>query len=378
MMESQIYENKNNYAIYPPPKKNSYATDIHQNKPRIEYIDLAKGMCILLVVVRHTFKFYGNYNEAQMPFSSYIFTFDMPLFFFLSGLFFNTYNGLKDFITRKTNKLLVTFFFFYIVTCIGLKALLSFCDIPMDGAEGLRVVWSFACEKILPNGPLWFLLCLFWVNLFFYSSYIVSDKIGKTENKKLAWLIAFTLLGGYAGVMMGMHDIILPMFADTALTCMPFFGAGYIFRKHTQILYPNSWDKWLLPMMLLAAGMAYVFRGGMYFWNNTFSVSPIKMYIGGLTGTLAVMLLAKRIGRLPLVSYWGRYSIVILCTHYVIAQLLAYAFKESGMTAQLDEKLSLLTCLVCTLAVCTVLIPLCVRYLPWFTAQKDLIRIKTK
>lgn len=362
-----------------PPEKNNYTqTKASPSKPRIEYIDLAKGICIMLVVVAHTFKFYGNYYGTQMPYADYFTTFRMPLYFFLSGLFFKTYGGLKDFAIRKSNKLLVPFFFFYLVTCIGMKALLSSCSIPMDGVEGIRVIWSFVCDKMLPNGPLWFLLCLFWVNMFFYSSHILSNKFGKNENAKLVWLIVFTLLGGSAGVLMGKHDIVLPMFADTALTCMPFFCAGYVFRKHTQILYPNSWDKWLLPMMVVAAIITYIFRGGMDFWANTFSVSPIKMYIGGLTGTLAVMLLAKCIGRLPLVSYWGRYSIVILCTHYVLAQLLAYTFKECGVTTQLGLKLSLMTCFVCTMAVCTVLIPFCVNYLPWFTAQKDLIRIKTK
>lgn len=334
-------------------------------------------MCIVLVVIRHIFKFYGNHNEAQMPFSSFIFTFDMPLYFFLSGLFFKIYGNIKDFTIRKTNTLLVPFFFFYFITCVCLKVLLSLCGIPMDGVDGPRVMWSFVCNKMLPNGPLWFLLCLFWMNIFFYSAHIVSNKLGTNEKTKLLWLIALTLLCGIVGVLLGKHDVALPMFADTALTCMPFFCAGYVFRKHTQILYPNSRDKWLLPMMVLAAITTYLFQGGMFFWNNTFSVSPVKMYIGGLTGTLAMMFLTKHIGHLPLISYWGRYSLIILCTHYVIAQLLAYAFKECGMTAQLGDLLSLLVCLVCTLSVCTVLIPLCVNYLPWFTAQKDLIRIKT-
>ena len=43
-------------------------------------------------------------------------TFRMPLYYFLSGLFFKPYNGFFNFAIRKANKLLIPFFFFYFCT----------------------------------------------------------------------------------------------------------------------------------------------------------------------------------------------------------------------------------------------------------------------
>lgn len=48
---------------------------------RIEYIDVAKGVAILLVVV-------GHVSSLPAPIKSSLYSFHMPLFFLLSGFFF--------------------------------------------------------------------------------------------------------------------------------------------------------------------------------------------------------------------------------------------------------------------------------------------------
>lgn len=72
---------------------------------RIEFVDLAKGICISLVVLFHVF---GDLSGDVIQLMN---LFRMPLYFVLSGLFFKTYDGLIPFIKKKTNKLLITFFF---------------------------------------------------------------------------------------------------------------------------------------------------------------------------------------------------------------------------------------------------------------------------
>ena len=77
-------------------------------KQRIEYIDLAKGICICLVVWNH------NCNGfVRTPFYFTAMIFRMPLYFFLSGLFFKTYGEFVNFCLRKTNKLFVPFLVFH-------------------------------------------------------------------------------------------------------------------------------------------------------------------------------------------------------------------------------------------------------------------------
>jgi fucose 4-O-acetylase-like acetyltransferase len=64
------------------------------SKKRIEWIDLAKGICIFLVVANHIF-YYNCVFLEQLR---------MPLYFVLSGLFFKNYGGFCEFVLKKQIK----------------------------------------------------------------------------------------------------------------------------------------------------------------------------------------------------------------------------------------------------------------------------------
>ena len=72
-------------------------------KVRIDFIDLAKGVCIVLIVLGHT----GI--AVDYPGLTLMRT---PLYFALSGLFFKDYGGFMQFLVRKTNKILIPFLFY--------------------------------------------------------------------------------------------------------------------------------------------------------------------------------------------------------------------------------------------------------------------------
>ena len=76
---------------------------------RIAYIDLAKGFCIALVVFYHSKGVLG----VQYLIDIFFVSFRLPLYFFLSGLFFKEYGSFQNFFIKKTNRLLIPFFFFY-------------------------------------------------------------------------------------------------------------------------------------------------------------------------------------------------------------------------------------------------------------------------
>ena len=74
---------------------------------RIDFVDLTKGVCIILVVMAHI----GGAFE-KLDYHSMIASFRMPLYFFISGIFFKSYEGLFGFFIRKINKLIIPFLFF--------------------------------------------------------------------------------------------------------------------------------------------------------------------------------------------------------------------------------------------------------------------------
>lgn len=127
-----------------------------------------KGMCILLIVGQHISpeSIYGDCNHMLMSFR-------IPLYYFLSGLFFKTYDGFSDFLRRKVNNILVPFAFFYLMAC-GLAIVCSdVLHLDRLGLIGDTWEWKYLLDPFYLNDyhysvALWFLLSLFWVNILYY------------------------------------------------------------------------------------------------------------------------------------------------------------------------------------------------------------------
>jgi fucose 4-O-acetylase-like acetyltransferase len=76
---------------------------------RIEWIDLSKGIGMVLVILGHCVCFGGNIHNI-------VFSFHMPLFFILSGIVFG--NNQKNFVLKKAKALLVPYVYFCLVGLI--------------------------------------------------------------------------------------------------------------------------------------------------------------------------------------------------------------------------------------------------------------------
>lgn len=318
---------------------------------RIEFIDLAKGICIILVVMGHC--------GCPINIPGYEIV-RMPLYFILSGLFFKDYGGFINLLVKKANKLLVPFIFFYLLGCVCYYALKWFApSLLVTSAEGILDVFN---NRQFFNGPIWFLLCLFWCNLIFclLSLYVRSD----------LWRVASTCIIGAVGWYLGHIDIFLPLYFDVALTALPFFVFGY-YLKRTNLLYPNGLDRYNLLFALLLWGIAYLIT---LFADQRLSLHFNKIvgwttYVVAILSVMSILFLCKAVKRLPFVSYVGRYSIVLLCVHHMIYRPVSVLLTHIGITPPI-----LSTCVaIITLFLSACCIPLFKRFLPWTVAQRDLI-----
>lgn len=131
------------------------------NTKRIEYIDLAKGVCIILVVLYHTLNDFGIHDYFA---ADAMRDFRMPLYFFLSGLFFKPYEGYMGFLKRKINKLLIPFLAFYFITVVCYEYISGVFHGTSLPDIGLAPLYDCYIEVWHFNTPLWFLLCLFVLN----------------------------------------------------------------------------------------------------------------------------------------------------------------------------------------------------------------------
>lgn len=133
-------------------------------RSRTEWVDIAKGIGIVCVCLGHL----GIESIDRV-----VFTFHMPLFFILSGMFLNGDVSFSEFIKKKSKRLLVPYYITGGIICF----LVFWADV-------FRKMW----ERILPDlcsmfiavlcgscfkvfdvidgvGALWFLWALFWASV---------------------------------------------------------------------------------------------------------------------------------------------------------------------------------------------------------------------
>jgi len=339
-------------------------------KQRIEWIDTAKGICILLVVLHHTSRFL----KIDYPCAADFMVFRMPLYFILSGLFFKSYSGFLDFLQRKVNKLIVPYLFFFTLGGVILPVLLfnlfdfrvwSYKDY---GVEALGFVFS---EKIICNPSIWFLVCLFEVNIIFYCIQLVSRL---SSHRNLTYLL-LSIGIGIVGLLLSYFSINLPYYLDSALSATPFFYAGWYMRNHTSFLTFHYDKKTLglsfLFVLLVIFEIHFIRFGICSIISNYYGgvLGILQLYPYGIMGTLAVLLIAKALGTIPLISYVGRYSIIVLCTH-------AYVIQFSGLiiSEYIHNSILIWIVFIATSLICALIIPFFKKYLPHVTAQKDIFK----
>lgn len=323
------------------------------NIKRIEFIDLAKGICVLLVVLYHM----PNLLNTDIPGRAAL---TIPFYFILSGLFFKNYGDLGNFLERKINKLLIPYVFFLIIGIAVSSIVYNVRPFPIDFISPM-----FSNKQI--NVPLWFLCSLFIVNVLFCIIQLVI------KNK---YVIAIcVLIYGSIGYILSMHNIYLPYYGTQALNGLPLFYTGYLIRK-TPLLYKNKYDYLCLPLavVLLGSAMFYCFMLGetpcILFYANKFFGEIISIYIVTLSMVLGMLFLCKYIQWLPIVSYIGRYSIITLGMHMIYC-----LYSNAILTKYGYSEITGIPCYIYTVFMCWITIPFLIKYVPWFTAQKDWFRL---
>lgn len=132
---------------------------------RIEYIDVAKAIGILLVILGHC------YYTATVPYlGAAIYSFHMPMFFIISGMFlkpmgvkegFAKYSKayVKPYIITGLLMLLVTLLLFALKIVDSNEFILDFERIAFGSGSNED---KALLHDIPTVGPIWFLLALFW------------------------------------------------------------------------------------------------------------------------------------------------------------------------------------------------------------------------
>lgn len=328
-------------------------------KQRIAYIDFMKCLCIMLIVMYHIDHEFFNYllpnlNDALQAFR-------LPMYYFISGIFFKLYNGYADFTRRKVNNILVPFVFFVILAFV--YHLLEYALRQATGANPITMDLSLLVDPFTQRywtitTPLWFLLSLFWVNVIFYAL--------QRWVKPLWLLLSLIAVLSVIGYSLGVKQIQLPLMLDTSLVALPYFVLGWG-MKRLGVMESSRWDRW--GVLALALVMIPIYFCSDYM-NLHFQILPTywKLYLFPFVAILALFWACKPLPHVPVLCHYGRYSLIILGTHPLLfLPLRSVCILRFGMEPGV---VLTLVVFVLTMLLEWPVIWLLKTYFPRFTAQK--------
>ncbi len=308
---------------------------------RLHWIDALKGIGIMLVVFAH--------HSLPVALDTYIFSFHMPLFFFISGFLFDFgkyAESVSNFVKGKLRSLIVPYFCFALLTCLFYFLLDTgfqpgVTNIEFFEASALYGIYSilYALGPLVSyNPPLWFLTCLFITELLFYG--LAKSYYGKPE-KLVLWLTAAGVVGYLYSVYVPFR---LPWNADVALSAVVFYGAGNLFRKITEPEAKSGSGSSLEADSRFREGFSRVekfFPGIFILLNLLYFVYLLELpttdkvnmnvlkygsffsyYLLAFSGIFAFVYLFKKIGSSKILEYYGRNSLTVLALHFPLKDVL--------------------------------------------------------
>ncbi|HVA96021.1 MAG TPA: acyltransferase family protein [Candidatus Acidoferrales bacterium] len=280
---------------------------------RIHWIDIARGIAIVLVIYGHLF------STDQQRYL--IYAFHMPLFFFISGLVFKpiTAKPLLFIALKYFKQLLIPYYIFAVLTYIF--ALISqTASLSLSGTayQLFGILYGSGSDGMLGyNVVLWFLPCLFITKL---TLAVITRKISQTRH-----ILLFLVASGTVGAFLSYATpwLKLPFGFEIALNSLPFLGAGYLFMTHKRFL--GNFIKYKLPIaaasLILTSCIAtvdYQLSGHQVDLRiNRIDIVPL-FYLGAFGGISTWMAVSQLIAKSVFLEYIGKHSLVIFAWHNIL------------------------------------------------------------
>lgn len=311
---------------------------------RQRWIDIAKGIGIILMVVGHA--------DAPALLKNWIYGFHMPLFFIIAGYTFNRVkwleNGFAKLMKSRAKAYLFPYIFLFLINLISWQILFW-----LNGGGIQLIDWCLAGiyshDTLMPNcAPLWFLTCLF-VSYVLFWILIKQDNIVKRAFLAMVQLIVLLIICGLEKKY-GITQ--LPWHIDVALVSSIFMLVGYELKDKTFLKKNNIW----IILGCFSIGTILIFINGrinmvqnqyqniVLFILAAVALSNVVFFLSSVISNSKqkiVYILARGL------EFCGQNTLIFIGFNYLFNVIVRQVFKVLGIQSQF------IYCLVDSIAVVT-------------------------
>lgn len=319
---------------------------------RKTYIDMAKGIGILLVI-------FGHAMTGENKIVSWQCTFFMPIFFICSGLCYTKPKSM----CKNAGKILTPY---YIGGGVGFS--IEMCMfVAKDGMHITHIVqrlFHLLIGTSMWNYPLWFLVAFFVCKCVF--DYIMKKSQGKKGYGAIQGVAAFVCfaVGLYLADIRKVYGFFYPFRADVGITMVVFMLIGFYTKKYCSQTEAMSFMKQLtFACTLLVINLISFHHNALVSVNSSYYGNPLVFLVGAVSGSYFIIFLCQIISRISTVervlSWFGRNSLTIMCSHAVvlmfIAKMLLVANRFADVSVGLLDFVKFVCCVLAMIPICWLL-----------------------
>lgn len=253
---------------------------------RNQFVDIMRGIAMLLVVLGHTMTGCTTGSENSFLFNI-VWSLQMPLFILISG-YVTRYSrsiqniaGLWKFVKRRT----IAYLFPWVVWSILVRGIIF--------GEGnfLNIKWLLWHM----DSGYWFLATIWTISMIFGISSFLAQKIVKASQVKqiitlIIYIVGMAVLAG-VGFMAGLSFFAIKL----TLYYMPFYFVGYLYGQYRDRITETKWGKSALDVLVavcLAVWLLIMTRYHLYVLSDS-GMAIILRAASSITGCVAVSGLCK-------------------------------------------------------------------------------------
>jgi fucose 4-O-acetylase-like acetyltransferase len=282
-----------------------YTSSPPSHGPRIGWVDTAKGLGIILVVLGHVLRGLVASNILTLTptaafIDAWIYAFHMPLFFFLSGLFLarSAAKPAADFIWDKIGSVAYPYLVWSTITLLLKSPLGQLVNQP-------RTLLQIPDVLITPIEQYWFLYVLFLLSI----GLGLLLKLGMNP-----WVIVPTALVFYPSVWPFPWSGWLPF--ELARSNAIYVALGVMVGAHQFPFRLSSSDPKMLAATALAGFLLVTLLVAFLESPYPYSLNLI-LAVSGTAAVIAIAILADRLAIGSAVSLLGQYSLEIYVAHSI-------------------------------------------------------------
>ncbi len=280
---------------------------------RLLWADVFKGFGIIAVVLGHVFE--GDLHD-------FIFSFHMPLFFFIGGYFFKPTSNYTLYFKTQFKRLMIPYFSFLLLIVFSAKLVAGVNVFDINVLKGMFVKILFGGRLLVSYaGVFWFVTC------YYFTQQVSNILFDRFSDKILILISMLSLILSFINAYFFSH-LLVPFNVNVVFASFPFFLFGFLVKKwHFRLNNSTLFFSFLVALSLV-----------LFLENNTYDMKyaiygiPFVTFICSSIIILAIRRCSKILSKYRFshyIGHLGKASLVIMYLHQPLHVLSVEFITES-------------------------------------------------